>query len=882
MVMTFTLFQERFADLIANANIITKKEVNGKYFNLIFNIFQLCIYFIFAWLILINYRVSKQLNFWIFLTTIYYCILKSNINDNLIFITTTDRDEISCYSDIFLDIGILNIILYFRNLLPDYTWFELWKNSVKKNLHVKREEQKSELQEDLPIDGITPNENDKIANKLLWQLNDLRPLNAFIIGINGEWGNGKTSFLKRLEYKIQFDETRNESVPITFWFNAWQHQDDNSIINNFFNQLKKELSYYSGDAKRSVNNYLNNLLALVDNKYSNGIKTITSEIIGNDLTTRDYYSEINNIISRINRKIIVFVDDLDRLNKNEIIEVIRILRNVANFKNTIFFCGFDKSYVLKTGGFSHNYLDKIFNLEISLPKLPQNGLLIYLIELIQSSSNIKEKENLILNFNSLFDSDTENISFFNFTVDDTPDKRVQENQNNSEYYTISLRPSLFFETRRDVKRFYNGLIIHISILDNLKDVNISEYLIFKLLIFKYSWLLNFFDSKRLHTWLGSDSTLKLNKPKIEFLENSLDIELIDKLTIISVLEKLFPNNDPEDVQFYNSINQKRYLPLYLNNNVFNQAFSTSDLIQALDDLTIEKLIIDKITPSEHSNYLLNDIKSFILKEENLSSLDEFKQAIEIVIKHLLTVNDWEILSFIHLGEQRFKEEFKTMADEIAFNNIDNIFGEFLRNLNLYYTNEMDRALGSATIGEYFHQNKISELEFYNKNHVKQRIIFLFEKLIKTEKSNKEILRTLLDCTELNSRIFELHLFYDEIVSLYKKYLKNNFEQVLINQEPEKVLDFYTVKELASIFADDKGKRIMKESIKISLKDRHSSSSSDLNWKGFIHNGLINFVEYLVTTSKELNIEELAEEHIVYFKAFIRKGLKKPSLAEITI
>ena len=69
----------------------------------------------------------------------------------------------------------------------------------------------------------------------------------------------------------------------------------------------------------------------------------------------------------------VFIDDLDRLDKAEIIEVIRLIRNTANFPNTVFIVAYDRNYVIEAikGLNNHDatkYLEKIFQLEIDLPK----------------------------------------------------------------------------------------------------------------------------------------------------------------------------------------------------------------------------------------------------------------------------------------------------------------------------------------------------------------------------------------------------------------------------------------------------------------------------------------------------------------------------------
>src|SRR5690606_40648174 len=141
------------------------------------------------------------------------------------------------------------------------------------------------------------------------------------------------------------------------------------------------------------------------------------------------------------------------------------------------------------------------------------------------------------------------------------------------------------ETRRDIKRFYNSLITNINILEKLEDVDVDDYLLFKLLIFKYSWIYNEFSNKKINNWLGNFMVLKLNYVgKLDFLENK-QLSQLDEFTIYTVLNRLFPNVSPENLvtDGSNKINQRRYFPLYLNNNVYNESFSYSELLDSLNN-----------------------------------------------------------------------------------------------------------------------------------------------------------------------------------------------------------------------------------------------------------------------------------------------------------
>ncbi|MET3034096.1 KAP family P-loop NTPase fold protein, partial [Flavobacterium johnsoniae] len=404
LVTIVLIFQNKIATFLAENSIIKHVDVKKQSFNLAFVTLVLIFLIRFFWFIVKNYRISQKQNYFIFLFSSIYFFLRNDENDSLYFSYLSRRHELY-YSDIILLIAILSILLIFRNIflrnwsLYDniVSWFD---ELIKKGEHVKS----SFLIEDIPLNNTNINDNEKVIDEVVKAVINLKPSYSFIIGINSIWGIGKTSFLKRLEYKLTIQKIHNESKPITFWFNAWQHQDEKSIINNFFNQLKKELSVFSGDSENSIDNYLKEMLALADNKYLNFFKSITDSIFSNGDSIKESYDEINVIIEEINRKIIVFVDDIDRLNKVEILETLRILRNIANFKNVVFVCGFDREYVVKQSQIDNHYLDKIFNLEINLTTQNQKGFVSFFSELINSSSGYDndEKNILIESVNKIF------------------------------------------------------------------------------------------------------------------------------------------------------------------------------------------------------------------------------------------------------------------------------------------------------------------------------------------------------------------------------------------------------------------------------------------------------------------------------------------------
>lgn len=60
-----------------------------------------------------------------------------------------------------------------------------------------------------------------------------------------------------------------------------------------------------------------------------------------------FKSKIADKLKDIDSKIVVAIDDIDRLDSNELFEVLRLIRNTANLPNLIFLVTYDKDYVIK-------------------------------------------------------------------------------------------------------------------------------------------------------------------------------------------------------------------------------------------------------------------------------------------------------------------------------------------------------------------------------------------------------------------------------------------------------------------------------------------------------------------------------------------------------
>ncbi len=231
---------------------------------------------------------------------------------------------------------------------------------------------------------------------------------SFAIGIIGDWGSGKTTFIDTL--KGLFDKENNI---LQFKFNAWAASSPEKIIELFFSDLSSILSDFDGSLRNEIVEYFSLLVKSIDNSSISFLKEFI--IPEENKTINQQYLSINNSIQKLRKKIIIYIDDVDRLNSKEIIEVLQLIRNTANFGNVYFIVAFERNYVLSAINksfvpFNGNYIEKIFQLEYYLPishrgQILESAFYDYIGQYIDEKSRnlIKDMRNIRVGFMNPFE-----------------------------------------------------------------------------------------------------------------------------------------------------------------------------------------------------------------------------------------------------------------------------------------------------------------------------------------------------------------------------------------------------------------------------------------------------------------------------------------------
>ena len=287
---------------------------------------------------------------------------------------------------------------------------------------------------------------------------------CLVYGVYGKWGEGKTSLLNFIEEKL-LDQGANDNVNI-IKFNPWLVNNDETLLREFFMSMTSCLD----DKTRAIFEKYGSLAILasktVVNAFLPGLGSALAEGIGlakealkdSTDTLSETKKKVSDAIIKSKRHLVIMIDDVDRLDKEELHSVLRLIRQVADFDNCMYIVAMDIDIVSKsissyygTGNpqDGRKFVDKIVQVPITLPYIPNCDM-----------QRIVEDE-------------------LSDVLDDYVDQVAK--------FEIALAVTPFFSTYRELKRYCNQLqfvlphlreevnIHDLCLLEAIKSVNAESY-----------------------------------------------------------------------------------------------------------------------------------------------------------------------------------------------------------------------------------------------------------------------------------------------------------------------------------------------------------------------------------------------------------------------
>jgi formylglycine-generating enzyme required for sulfatase activity len=270
----------------------------------------------------------------------------------------------------------------------------------------------------------------------------------FCIGIFGDWGVGKTSFMRQLEKELE--KVNTPPLPIPIWFNPWRYEKEEHLIIPFLKTIERGIDSYRGkdqSSKQGVIEALKKAAARIGRASAAfaygletecklgpfGFKLDTAKMADREEALEQrriqeaasyaqtlsaiYYDIINELKGAVTEdefRLVVFVEDLDRCLPEKAIELPESIKLFLDIPGYLFVLGVDKKVVQKGIAYHYkhferqgdaddkertispeDYLEKMIQLPIDLPPIEPEHKIGYINSLLDEQSDYRAFGDLI-------------------------------------------------------------------------------------------------------------------------------------------------------------------------------------------------------------------------------------------------------------------------------------------------------------------------------------------------------------------------------------------------------------------------------------------------------------------------------------------------------
>lgn len=216
---------------------------------------------------------------------------------------------------------------------------------------------------------------------------------SLVFGLVGPWGSGKTSVLNMVKERLQ----NGEDAPVIVDFNPWSYPPGRDLTKLFFDSISRATR--KANRSESVKGKLGEL-ADVFVEYANAISPAADALLSvpvskvttfiakarqrkrskdRNIDPSELKEKIADKLDRLGIRIVVMVDDLDRVDNKSVCSIFQLVAVIADFPRVNYLLAYDRGHVVDAlsavqGGNGDRYLEKIVQVPMMLPE-PSPGLL---------------------------------------------------------------------------------------------------------------------------------------------------------------------------------------------------------------------------------------------------------------------------------------------------------------------------------------------------------------------------------------------------------------------------------------------------------------------------------------------------------------------------
>lgn len=254
-----------------------------------------------------------------------------------------------------------------------------------------------------PYRADTPLDNEDLdlfdrapfANRIADTIGTRTDPSSLVVAVYGPWGDGKTTVLNFIRNRL-----RMYPSAITVNFNPWRMEGEKALLQGFFetlaDALDRELTTKSEKAGDILKRY-GVLLKAVPGGWGDAAQGAGEAL--SSVSIDQLKERIGALLREENRRVVIVMDDIDRLDKAEIQAIFRLVKLTGDFQNTAYILAFDDQMVATAIGEKYasssgnqfeagtNFLEKIVQVPLHLPPAAPEALRQYCFGLVDEALN---------------------------------------------------------------------------------------------------------------------------------------------------------------------------------------------------------------------------------------------------------------------------------------------------------------------------------------------------------------------------------------------------------------------------------------------------------------------------------------------------------------
>lgn len=216
---------------------------------------------------------------------------------------------------------------------------------------------------------------------------------AAVVGLYGRWGYGKSTVLNFLKFYLN-EHHKNEVTVIDF--NPWLFTEQKELLQSFFEMISAALNIEADkvqDAARLLEKY-SGVLGLIPG-FGGGASKLAEQIGKNSQISLEAQHDIIAQVSRDRPTIVVLIDDLDRLDRSEVMLMLKLVRLNASLPRLVYVLAFDDDIISNVAGSAYSFgkdggrqfLEKIVQFPFSIPAVGHERLIDYVVRHAKNACN---------------------------------------------------------------------------------------------------------------------------------------------------------------------------------------------------------------------------------------------------------------------------------------------------------------------------------------------------------------------------------------------------------------------------------------------------------------------------------------------------------------